>query len=164
MRSIYFIALLGMIAALLYFTSTADGAMPSELPVEAAASDIAGKPVAVLCELPAQFREFKNVVAIAYLGTEVAFLRQRICRTLNKVALGAPVKLYNEAFAFMTLAHEVAHLRGIKRERVAECWALDHVKRLAHLTGSSRKFDVLREAHRQNRAGVVTFPCKRGKR
>jgi hypothetical protein len=111
--------------------------------LDAAASEVAGRPVTVRCE-NSQTEWTATVAAIpgsppragGYVhgvDSSVAYLAPSECLPLHH-ALSTGYKragIYPLTSALLTLAHEAVHLRGIADEGVAECTALPLVPELA---------------------------------
>jgi hypothetical protein len=127
----------------------------------AEASRVAGKPVTIRCD---ESRDFVGAVqhadGVALVGGERAYLTPERCYDLYRLAFEDEVTSSQTARAVAVLAHEAWHLRGVRDEGTAECYALQSGVRLGERLGLSE--DTARQMMRQqlveNRLrGAATF-------
>lgn len=89
------------------------------------ASLVAEKPVEVRCD---EARDYVGTVqhadGIAEVGGDLAILTPEICHDLYRLAFEDDVTGNRTGRALAVLAHEAWHLRGVRDEGVAECYAL----------------------------------------
>ena len=113
-----------------------------------AASDIAGKPVSVRCD---ESRDYVGAVqhadGVAVVGGELAILTPEICDELYRVAFAGETTGSRTGRALAVLAHEAWHLRGVRDEGAAECYALQSGVELGERFGLSA--DTARRLMRQ---------------
>src|SRR5262249_16823320 len=65
-------------------------------------------------------------------------IRRGLCVSLGRIAYDRGAGGGDEAQAVKVLAHESFHLRGVKNEAAAECYALQFVTTMARLLGATR--------------------------
>jgi hypothetical protein len=101
---------------------------------------VAGRSVQVRCEDFSDGSALEPGGVVQFNGTTPADftrLRPDVCTAILKF-VRAPTSLrFDSAVALSVLAHESFHLKGIKVEAVAECYALQSVPRLARALGAS---------------------------
>jgi hypothetical protein len=90
------------------------------------AARIAGRNVRVLCDDAYSFTGVgSDAAGVAFIPRALAYLEPTICRPLYRIAFEGKLGARDEAaFAITVLAHEATHLRGIRNEAQAECFAL----------------------------------------
>ncbi len=102
------------------------------------ASRVAEKPVEIRCD---EARDYVGAVqhadGVAEVGGELAILTPEICLDLYRLAFEGEVTGSRTGRALAVLAHEAWHLRGVRDEGVAECYALQSGVELAARLGLS---------------------------
>jgi hypothetical protein len=102
------------------------------------ASRIAGKPVAVRCDVS---RDYVGVVqhadGVAVVGGDLAIVTPEICTDLYRLAYEHESSGVATGRALAVLAHEAWHLRGVSDESTVECYALQSGVRLGERLGLS---------------------------
>lgn len=101
------------------------------------ASIIAARPVTIRCDEGYAFTGVgSDAAGVAFIRSGIAYLSPSVCRTLEEITRGgAPAGREDAAFAITVLAHEATHLRGIRNEAVAECYALQEGTKLGTRLG-----------------------------
>ena len=139
-------AFAGVVFSVLALAAAAAPARAGDQPhptLDAAASEVAGRPVLVRCE-NSETEWTATIAAIPgsppraggyvhSVDSSVVYLAPSECLPLHH-ALNASYKrpgIYSLTSALLTLAHEAVHLRGITDEGVVECTALPLVPELA---------------------------------
>jgi hypothetical protein len=116
-------------------------ATPLESRLGAVASTIAGRDVAVRCDDLSGFRESVEPGGVVQFSgdTPANYTRIRwdVCTLLARVAADRGAGGPAEAQAVEVLAHESFHLRGVKDEAAAECYALQLVAKTARRLGAT---------------------------
>lgn len=134
-------ALLLIVVAFVALPATALGGNSADQRLDAAASEVAGKPVPVWCENSwADWIHFGDSVSqdwtwvsgftVPSAGPTV-YVNPRQCETLHALLNGENVGTYYAASALLTLAHESVHQRGVLNEGETDCTALPLVPGLA---------------------------------
>lgn len=135
----------GLATSALVLAFSASAATVADL--SATASALAGRQVAVHChrlEAGAAGHVAWGYVNGKRVPGDVAVIAPQECAALK--ALPGRVTAY-APFAVLVLAHESAHLRGIRSEEKAECFAYRNVYRMARLLGLERtRARALRDA------------------
>ena len=102
------------------------------------ASRIAGKPVSIRCD---ESRDYVGAVqhadGVAVVGGELAILTPEICHDLYRLAFEGETTGSRTGRALAVLAHEAWHLRGVRDEGAAECYALQSGVALGERLGLS---------------------------
>jgi hypothetical protein len=131
-----FLAGLGVIAvlALLYWlveSRTGWDSLSVETRTEAQdrfsdeASLIVGKEVRIRCDESGEYvGAVQHADGVATVGGDLAYLTPERCHDLYRLVFEDEVTSSQTARALAVLAHEAWHLRGIRDEAVAECYAL----------------------------------------
>jgi hypothetical protein len=157
-----FLAGLGVIAvlALLYWlveSRTGWDSLSVETRTEAQdrfsdeASLIVGKDVRIRCDESGEYvGAVQHADGVATVGGELAYLTPERCHDLYRLAFEGEVTSSQTARALAVLAHEAWHLRGIRDEAVAECYALQSGVGLGERLGLSE--DAARRLMRQQLA------------
>jgi hypothetical protein len=104
------------------------------------ASLVAGRPVEVRCEEvstgtieePGGIVQFKGDAPADYTR-----IRPDVCTAILRFIRAPDAPRLDSAVALKVLAHESFHLRGIKVEAVAECYAMQAVPRVARALGGA---------------------------
>ncbi len=156
------------------------GALSGETRLEAVkrfseeASLVAEKPVEIRCD---EARDYVGAVqhadGVAVVGGRLAILTPEICHDLYRLAFEGEVTGSRTGRAIAVLAHEAWHLRGVRDEGVAECYALQSGvevgQRLGLTEGTARR--LMRQQLTENQLrGVgtleyrVTSECRDGGR
>jgi hypothetical protein len=140
----------------------------------AEASRIAGKPVTIRCD---ESRDFVGAVqhadGVALVGGERAYLTPERCYDLYRLAFKDDVTSSQTGRAVAVLAHEAWHLRGVRDEGTAECYAFQSGvglgERLGLSEGTARQ--MMRQQLVENRLRgastieyVVPADCRDGGR
>jgi len=140
----------------------------------AEASRIAGKPVLIRCD---ESRDFVGAVqhadGVALVGGDRAYLTPERCYDLYRLAFKDEVTSSQTARAVAVLAHESWHLRGVRDEATAECYALQSGVRLGERLGlpEGTARQMMRQQLVENRLRgastieyVVPVDCRNGGR
>jgi hypothetical protein len=116
-------------------------ATPLEERLGLAATALAGRNVSIRCD------DLKGIQASPEIGGFVEFsgstpanyahIRRKLCRSLSRLTHDRGAGGSDEAQAVKVLAHESFHLRGVKNEAAAECYALQYVTPTARRLGAS---------------------------
>ena len=104
------------------------------------ASLVAERPVQVRCEEFSTGTVEEPGGIVQFSGdTPADFTRIRpdVCTAILRFVRAPNVPRLDSAVALKVLAHESFHLRGIKDEAVAECYAMQEVPRVARALGGS---------------------------
>jgi hypothetical protein len=89
------------------------------------ASRIAGKEVRIRCDESGQYvGAVQHADGVATVGGDLAYLTPERCQDLYRLAFEGEVRASQTARAIVVLAHEAWHLRGIREEGTAECYAI----------------------------------------
>jgi hypothetical protein len=89
------------------------------------ASLIAGKEVRIRCDESGEYvGAVQHADGVATVGGTLAYLTPERCHDLYRLAFEGEVTASQTARAIVVLAHEAWHLRGIREEGTAECYAL----------------------------------------
>ena len=141
------IAVLGVLAALVLLwpeggwrgLSDAERAQ-TESRLSSEASRIAGKVVRVRCDAEGDAVGIvQHADGIAEVGGRNALLTPVICFRLRRLAFDGDEDSFSQtARAIAVLAHEAWHLRGVRDEGVANCYAFQSGVRLGQRLGLSR--------------------------
>jgi hypothetical protein len=101
------------------------------------ASRVAGKPVRVECDTSGRYvGAVRHADGVAVLGGGLAYLTPDLCYALHSLAAGRDVPSFSQtARAIAVLAHEAWHLRGVRDEGRAECFALQSGVRVGRRLG-----------------------------
>lgn len=104
------------------------------------ASVVAGKPVAIRCD---EARDYVGAVqhadGVAVVGGDLAILTPEICDDLYRLAFQHRTTGSRTGRAISVLAHEAWHLRGVRDEGTAECFALQAGVALGERLGLSER-------------------------
>jgi hypothetical protein len=133
------------IVLLVTCVSTAQAANAPNARLNAASTEVAGKPATVWCESDeaawtALLNEFQVIGfttgepwGFAVFQTSTAYLHPDVCLTLRAVInAGAPSDwLVHMSWALHAFLHESVHLRGIRDEGITDCIALSLHRRYA---------------------------------
>ena len=103
----------------------------------AEASRIAGRNVRIYCDDSYAFTGVgSDAAGVAFISRSLAYLEPTICRSLYRIAFEGELGPRGEAaFAITVLAHEATHLREIRNEAQAECFALQEGVELGRRLG-----------------------------
>ena len=127
------LAMIAALAAVVWFVEGRTGwdALTEETRLAASerfsaeASHIAGKDVSVRCDVAGEFvGVVQHADGAAAVGGDTAYLTPEICLTLYRLAFDGDVSASRTGRALAVLAHEAWHLRGVRDEGEAECYAL----------------------------------------
>lgn len=114
--------------------------------LSAPASDVAGKPVAVYCartetvwgDFLAANGNSPNAAGVANIQAGVTYMAPSVCSILlrrlyetRKTPKRKRITLFELSLNMFTLVHESAHLRGIRDEIAADCYAMSQIERVA---------------------------------
>lgn len=118
-------------------------ATPLERRLGEIASLVAERPVQVRCEgfstgtvqEPGGIVQFSGDTPADYTR-----IRPDVCTAILKFIRAPDVARLDSAVALKVLAHESFHLRGIKVEAVAECYAMQAVPRVARALGGAEPY------------------------
>jgi hypothetical protein len=159
-----FAALLGFVLfGVLALAAEAGNAPDSRL--DAASSEVAGKPVTVHCEtsqtewvvLIARFGVRAPAGGFAIIGQSTNYLAPPYCLTLRQLLRsGSPADWSGlPGWALLALLHEAVHQRGILDEGITDCMALALVRRYAiSLLGMPERVAETRVVYRRKRVKV----------
>jgi hypothetical protein len=105
------------------------------------ASRIAGHPATLRCDTSGRFVGFvQDADGLAFVGGTRAYLTPSICNTLYQLAFNDRVHSFSgTARAIAVLGHEAWHLRGVRDEGLANCYAFQSGVRTGVRLGLSRK-------------------------
>jgi len=105
------------------------------------ASGVAGRPVSVRCDSLSDIRgSVEPGGVVQFSGTSpanYARIRYDICAQLRRLHRDHGAGEGAEARAVEVLAHESLHLRGVKDEASAECYAIQFIPRVARGLGAT---------------------------
>lgn len=103
----------------------------------AEAARIAGHAVTVRCDDEYAFTGVgSDAAGVAFIPRSLAYLEPGVCRSLYRVTLEESIGARDDAaFAITVLAHEATHLRGVRNEAKAECFALQEGVKLGRRLG-----------------------------
>jgi hypothetical protein len=146
-------------------------ATPFETRLGAVASWIAGRNVSVRCDdLSGLHDSVEPGGVVQFSGDRPANytrIRWDMCTKLRRVTRDAGAEGFAEAQAVEVLAHESFHLRGVKNEAAAECYAVQFVARVARKLGATtanaeelRRFAL--KAYLRHPAQYVSSQCRPG--
>lgn len=98
----------------------------TEARLSAEAGAIAGRAVTVRCDDSYAFTGAgSDAAGVAFPNRALAYLEPDVCRSLHRIAFeGTTGPRDDAAWAVTVLAHEATHLRGVRDEARAECFAL----------------------------------------
>jgi hypothetical protein len=140
---------LALVAVILYFAvrpSGWDAVSPeNQAKTEAAlsreASRIAGHPAQITCdESGQQVGYVQDADGVAEVGGNQAYLTPAICDTLYQLAFKDRVPSFTRtARAIAVLAHEAWHLRGVRNEGLANCYAFQSGVEIGQQLGLSEE-------------------------
>ena len=101
------------------------------------ASRVAGKPVRIACDTSGRYvGAVRHADGIAAVGGRLAYLTPELCYALDRLALHGDVPSFSQTSrAIAVLAHESWHLRGVRNEGRAECFALQSGVRVGRRLG-----------------------------
>ena len=101
------------------------------------ASTVAGKPVRVGCDTSGRYvGAVRHADGVATVGGRLAYLTPELCYALQQLAADGDVPSFSQAArAIAVLAHEAWHLRGVRNEGRAECFALQSGVRVGRRLG-----------------------------
>ena len=138
------------------------------------ASLIAGHRVDVRCDEQGDFvGAVQHADGVAEVGGRIAFLTPERCFHLYRLALQGETSFSQTARSVSVLAHEAWHLRGVRNEATAECYALQSGvqlgRRLGLSEGTARRMMRQQLAENRLRRGasleyLVTRDCADGGR
>ena len=105
---------------------SAEDRRAAEALISLEASRVAGKQVRVACDTSGRHvGVVRHADGVAEVGGRLAYLTPELCYALERLALHADVASFSQtARAIAVLAHEAWHLRGVRDESRAECFAL----------------------------------------
>ena len=103
----------------------------------AEAARIAARAVTVRCDDSYAFTGVgSDAAGVAFIPRSLAYLAPAVCRSLYRVTFEDRVGARDDtAFAITVLAHEATHLRGVRNEAEAECFALQEGVKLGQRLG-----------------------------
>jgi len=107
------------------------------------ASLVAGRPVEVRCEefSPGTIQEPGGIVQFnGDAPADYTRIRPDVCTAILRFIRAPDVPRLDSVVALKVLAHESFHVRGIKVEVVAECYAMQAVARVARALGGSEPY------------------------
>jgi hypothetical protein len=112
------------------------------------ASRIAAKPVGIRCDESGQYvGAVQHADGAATVGGNLAYLTPERCLDLYRLGFRGEVRGSQTGRALAVLAHEAWHLRGVRNEGAAECYALQSGVELGQRLGLSE--DGARQIMRQ---------------
>jgi hypothetical protein len=112
------------------------------------ASRIAAKPVSIRCDESGQYvGAVQHADGAAAVGGNLAYLTPERCLDLYRLGFKGEVSASQTGRALAVLAHEAWHLRGVRDEGAAECYALQSAVELGQRLGLSE--DAARQMMRQ---------------
>jgi hypothetical protein len=104
------------------------------------ASAVAEKPVTIRCdEERAHTGVVQGAEGVAWVGGTLAYLSPERCYDLYRLAFRGDIRSSRTALSIAVLAHEAWHLRGVRDEGVAECYALQSGVELGKRLGLSEE-------------------------
>jgi hypothetical protein len=104
------------------------------------ASTIAGKPVRVRCDESGQYvGAVQHADGVATVGGDLTYLTPERCLALYRLAFDGEATGSQTGRALAVLAHEAWHLRGVRNEGVAECYAFQSGVGLGERLGLSEE-------------------------
>jgi hypothetical protein len=127
------LAVLAVVAGLLLFFDRgswdeldAEARRAAESRFSAEATRVAGKPVRIRCDTSGRHvGAVQHADGVAVVGGDRAFLTPELCFALYELAFDGEMQSFSRTGrAVAVLAHESWHLRGVRREGVTECYAL----------------------------------------
>ena len=104
------------------------------------ASTIAGKPVRVRCDESGEYvGAVQHADGVATVGGDLTYLTPERCLDLYRLAFDGEVTGSQTGRALAVLAHEAWHLRGVRNEGTAECFAFQSGVALGQRLGLSEE-------------------------
>jgi hypothetical protein len=153
------LALIGGLAAILWFVETNTGWNGVDAEARAAAtarfsaeaSRVAGKPVTIRCDESGDYvGAVQHADGVAVVGGQLAYLTPERCFDLYRLAFEDEVSFNQTGRALAVLAHEAWHLRGVADEGTTECYAFQSGVEVGERFGLSAD-----TAHRMMRRQLV---------
>lgn len=134
-----------------------DHASRLEMHLGNVASSIAGRHVQVRCEDLSDVGDTNELGGVVRFSQDTpanyARISLEICNQLERVLRDGGTGGGVEARGIEVLAHESFHLRGVKNEAAAECYAIQFIPSVAHLLGvdAAHAVSMQERAHRAYR-------------